>query len=1088
MSKKQILRQSKSADNSPVQGPQPQPLGKAAKKQKTVPAIRPKKIVNFCRGAVVGKCGVAADEIFSDDDDVESKDFKRRQMSLLQEKLILLALSKNRGVALAENLGDCPFQSFQDKMFHSILMFGPVEDILVEWHPECARRTMIILDYYLKHLQSQIYISLDLENEDAARIVPERGISIGDLESTGWKLSEWKTTIRRLVRDLIKLGTYDSGGRFLEEEFSTKDGQTNILLQDMLADEKFVEESEFTGDSDDDEDVDDEIDFSGEQEIYFTECLKIFQKGQIDSLEEVDALVQLSKRQKVELDEMKERMEEISALQESAEVRASEAEKVRVHQLLMAEKEVEMAQLKLKTAGLEVEMARLKASAPSVVGGGSQTLLVRTVTDDQFVVKKADAWEALVKLQEEIREHLSQWDEERFLRQFSEDVVKDMVLRLTTIRSAGRLPEKLAGFDGKTGGKWNLFIPSAEHTRADVLEWYLLAQNRDKKGKKLPTSLGATASNDTFVKFLDSEVTKKWLALTDEVGNGTDLLKRFDVVADRFELVAAERAWDEELKKFLRVPTDPPLDAAAQAAEVKYSKTFLAKAEAAYKAESQQGGLMTWTKSICQEMTAKILAEGWVTTRDTVHLWVELHTKKAARCAEFRAEDPRYQGVTVEKVSPPPRTDVGKPPNARKRGRHGGDKDYYGPEGADESGGGGADSSEKVEKPKPTKSCPGCGGSFCNLAGLCMFSSRFAKHPDRVQSGVFSGSELEKTLKARGQVSLGFGYRADGSKWEMSEESRAAIKEYKRQARAAREAAQGKAPAPRKDAAGVRSAETVSHSPEHCDVCCKLQDVLHDITFSARANMFISPSKGGAKSEPPSIGGRRIAETTKAVGAAGLTTSVHAREETSVGEEREVSVLLDTGASGRNFISSKLASWLIERGSSTFFESGEVGLAQQGKAIQFHQHLSFELRFVNSKLGIFEVLSLCATIIEDLRIDVILGLPTVGKYRLLPKVTTLCGDCSPPGGATTLCVDCTPLGGAAQELVYAGGKSRHRSVIPNVSNPPKESLPGSLTTEIDQSARAQASTVPQPGGVPGADCELCTLQVRSDQIFGPAEQ
>ena len=29
--------------------------------------------------------------------------------------------------------------------------------------------------------------------------------------------------------------------------------------------------------------------------------------------------------------------------------------------------------------------------------------------------------------------------------------------------------------------------------------------------------------------------------------------------------------------------------------------------------------------------------------------------------------------------------------------------------------------------------------------------------------------------------------------------------------------------------------------------------------------------------------------------------------------------------------------------------------------------------------------------------------------------------------------------------------------------------------------------MPQPEGVPGEDCELCTLQVRSDQVFGPAE-
>ena len=80
---------------------------------------------------------------------------------------------------------------------------------------------------------------------------------------------------------------------------------------------------------------------------------------------------------------------------------------------------------------------------------------------------------------------------------------------------------------------------------------------------------------------------------------------------------------------------------------------------------------------------------------------------------------------------------------------------------------------------------------------------------------------------------------------------------------------------------------------------------------------------------------------------------------------------------------SKLASWLIERGSATLEKSGEVGLAQQGAAIQFHKHLSFRLRFVNSNLGTFEILTLSATIINDLRIDVILGL--CGAYiRIIP--------------------------------------------------------------------------------------------------------
>ena len=125
-----------------------------------------------------------------------------------------------------------------------------------------------------------------------------------------------------------------------------------------------------------------------------------------------------------------------------------------------------------------------------------------------------------------------------------------------------------------------------------------------------------------------------------------------------------------------------------------------------------------------------------------------------------------------------------------------------------------------------------------------------------------------------------------------------------------------------------------------------------------------------------------------AVVVANMAATKRRREETPVVEERQCTVLLDTG--------SKLASWLIERGSATLEMSGEVGLAQQNAAIQFHQHLSFCLRYVNSNLGMFESLTLSATIINDLRIDVILGLPTVGKYNLLPKLTNLCGCCCTP--------------------------------------------------------------------------------------------
>ena len=42
-------------------------------------------------------------------------------------------------------------------------------------------------------------------------------------------------------------------------------------------------------------------------------------------------------------------------------------------------------------------------------------------------------------------------------------------------------------------------------------------------------------------------------------------------------------------------------------------------------------------------------------------------------------------------------------------------------------------------------------------------------------------------------------------------------------------------------------------------------------------------------------------------------------------EERVATTLLDSGASGRNFISSSLASWLRVRGSAVSAEAGETG-------------------------------------------------------------------------------------------------------------------------------------------------------------------
>ena len=158
--------------------------------------------------------------------------------------------------------------------------------------------------------------------------------------------------------------------------------------------------------------------------------------------------------------------------------------------------------------------------------------------------------------------------------------------------------------------------------------------------------------------------------------------------------------------------------------------------------------------------------------------------------------------------------------------------------------------------------------------------------------------------------------------------------------------------------------------------------------FSASAPMFIFPS-----SQVLGIGMERARATAAEVPAGADVDAAKAaarRKAAPRTEERVATALLDSGASGRNFISSSLASWLRVRGSAVSAEAGETGLAQAGSKIQFHESIEFGVRFFNLNTKVFEILTLRASVIENLRIDLLLSLQTVGKHKLLPKLKRLC--------------------------------------------------------------------------------------------------
>ena len=156
------------------------------------------------------------------------------------------------------------------------------------------------------------------------------------------------------------------------------------------------------------------------------------------------------------------------------------------------------------------------------------------MTDEtEFIVKGPFHWAEIVRLMENLREHPEQWEEARVWRQFSQTVMTYFVARLHQIRVSNTLPKMLAGFDLKVGRNCKFFSTpaSTEFTFADHLEWYLRANDRDKKGKAIILSVGSTATTDSFPRSMEGGVTRTSLGLAIKDGNGLTFLQKFEVDA-----------------------------------------------------------------------------------------------------------------------------------------------------------------------------------------------------------------------------------------------------------------------------------------------------------------------------------------------------------------------------------------------------------------------------------------------------------------------------------------------------------------------------------------------------------------------------
>ena len=244
------------------------------------------------------------------------------------------------------------------------------------------------------------------------------------------------------------------------------------------------------------------------KEKFFDKCLPHLQEFMPDFLEEIEEYVQTAKRQKIQIDELEEKIKELEDAQTEKDVRAfgreaEEREVIRLHEKEMMAAQIALADSKFKTATLEAEIGKMAGGGTSGVGKKElSTLTLDRMTDEtEFLVKGAFHWAEIVRLMENLREHPEQWEEARIWRQFSQTVMTQFVARLHQLRVSNLLPKNLAGFDNKVGRNCKFFSTpaSTEFTFADYLEWYLRANDRDKKGKIIIPPLYGGGSDENVV-------------------------------------------------------------------------------------------------------------------------------------------------------------------------------------------------------------------------------------------------------------------------------------------------------------------------------------------------------------------------------------------------------------------------------------------------------------------------------------------------------------------------------------------------------------------------------------------------------------
>ena len=205
-------------------------------------------------------------------------------------------------------------------------------------------------DIILEHFSDDVDLDFLSENEDTENIIPHPDSFILQIQEAGYSLAEWKSVMRKIVRKLISMGLEDNIQRTKSKESA---GVASRISSTWLS---YANAKDPTNS--------DESEFEPDEEIW-AELFFPFENSTCLTFEEVHEMERNFKKQKSKISAQNLKLQSLELAVETLEDSQKNSDPSREilelrmqHEIIMADKAMELAKLQLRIAELGTKFGR----------------------------------------------------------------------------------------------------------------------------------------------------------------------------------------------------------------------------------------------------------------------------------------------------------------------------------------------------------------------------------------------------------------------------------------------------------------------------------------------------------------------------------------------------------------------------------------------------------------------------------------------------------------------------------------------------------------------------------------------------------